>query len=205
MSLIKKIEISIAVALTVSIIFSIFTFAKTSDDIRDEVLRLHVIANSDTEVDQQLKLKVRDALLERGKEIFNGSVNIENAKEKIYPEIDYLTETAKSVIYENGFNYDVKIVLDNEYFTTRTYETVTLPAGEYLALRVIIGSGKGQNWWCVMFPPMCVSAANEKDELETVLGKDGMKLVSASPKYEVRFKIIEIYESFKERISDLGK
>ncbi len=137
----------------VAIIFSICSFAKTSEQIRSDVLRLHVIANSDSSVDQNLKIRLRDFLLEEGKSIFDGSVNVENAVKKIEPQIPALEKSAKEFIRASGFDYDVKISLSREYFTTRTYETVTLPAGKYLALRVIIGSGEGHNWWCVMFPP----------------------------------------------------
>ncbi len=205
MSFIKKTEISVAVALIITVIFSIISFARTSDNIRHEVLRLHVIANSDSVVDQNLKLAVRDAILLEGSDIFDGSVNIENATEKISPKISTLIETAKEIISSRGFDYDVKITLSEEYFNTRTYETVTLPAGEYLALRVVIGKGEGHNWWCVMFPPMCLSAANETNELGKVLNDDEVRLVEKSPKYEPRFKIIEIYEAIKQRVLNFDK
>ena len=161
MSLSKKIKISVTVGIVVAILFSICSFAKTSEEIRSDVLRLHVIANSDTSVDQNLKLRLRDYILQEGKDIFNGSVNVENAVEKIEPVLPELEKSAKAFVNQAGFDYDVKISLSNEYFTTRTYETVTLPAGKYLALRVVIGSGEGHNWWCVMFPPMCVPAADK--------------------------------------------
>ena len=167
-----------------------------------DVLRLHVIANSDTSVDQNLKLRLRDYILQEGKDIFNGSVNVENAVEKIEPVLPELEKSAKAFVTQAGFDYDVKITLSNEYFTTRTYETVTLPAGKYLALRVVIGSGEGHNWWCVMFPPMCVPAADKKDEIENVFSEKEIKLVESKPKYEPRFKVVEIYEQLKEIISE---
>lgn len=197
----KKVELSVCLALIVSIVFSVCSFAKTSESIRQEVLRLHVIANSDSSVDQNLKLRVRDAVLEYGADVFDGSVNVENAVEKITPEITRLTEIAQNVIKDGGFDYNVSITIDKEYFSTRTYETITLPAGEYLALRIIIGTGEGHNWWCVMFPPMCISAADEESEISTVLDKDELNLVEKNPKYEPRFKIVEIYEKIKESIS----
>jgi len=202
MSLSKKIKISITVGIVVAILFSICSFAKTSEEIRSDVLRLHVIANSDTSVDQNLKLRLRDYILQEGKDIFNGSVNVENAVEKIEPVLPELEKSAKAFVNQAGFNYDVKISLSNEYFTTRTYETVTLPAGKYLALRVVIGSGEGHNWWCVMFPPMCVPAADKKDEIENVFSEKEIKLVESKPKYEPRFKVVEIYEQLKEIISE---
>lgn len=202
MSLSKKIKISVTVGIVVAILFSICSFAKTSEEIRSDVLRLHVIANSDTSVDQNLKLRLRDYILQEGKDIFNGSVNVENAVEKIEPVLPELEKSAKEFVNRAGFDYDVKISLSNEYFTTRTYETVTLPAGKYLALRVVIGSGEGHNWWCVMFPPMCVPAADKKDEIENVFSEKEIKLVESKPKYEPRFKVVEIYEQLKEIISE---
>lgn len=202
MSLSKKIKISITVGIVVAILFSICSFAKTSEEIRSDVLRHHVIANSDTSVDQNLKLRLRDYILQEGKDIFNGSVNVENAVEKIEPVLPELEKSAKAFVNQAGFDYDVKISLSNEYFTTRTYETVTLPAGKYLALRVVIGSGEGHNWWCVMFPPMCVPAADKKDEIENVFSEKEIKLVESKPKYEPRFKVVEIYEQLKEIISE---
>ena len=202
MSLSKKIKISVTVGIVVAILFSICSFAKTSEEIRSDVLRLHVIANSDTSVDQNLKLRLRDYILQEGKDIFNGSVNVENAVEKIEPVLPELEKSAKAFVNQAGFDYDVKISLSNEYFKTRTYETVTLPAGKYLALRVVIGSGEGHNWWCVMFPPMCVPAADKKDEIENVFSEKEIKLVESKPKYEPRFKVVEIYEQLKEIISE---
>ena len=202
MSFSGKIRISIVIGIVTAVIFSICSFAKTSEEIRSDVLRLHVIANSDSSVDQNLKLRLRDYILEEGEEIFDGSVNVENAVEKIEPKLSELEKSAETFVKNAGFDYDVKITLSNEYFTTRTYESVTLPAGKYLALRVVIGSGEGHNWWCVMFPPMCVPAADKKDEIENVFTDKEIKLVESKPKYEPRFKVVEIYEQIRETISE---
>ena len=202
MSFSGKIRISIAIGIVTAVIFSICSFAKTSEEIRSDVLRLHVIANSDSSVDQNLKLRLRDYILEEGEDIFDGSVNVENAVKKIEPKLAELEKSAETFVKNAGFDYDVKITLSNEYFTTRTYESVTLPAGKYLALRVVIGSGGGNNWWCVMFPPMCVPAADKKDEIENVFTDKEIKLVESKPKYEPRFKVVEIYEQIRETISE---
>lgn len=202
MNLLKKIRISVCSAIIISIIFSVISFAHTSEKIRGEVLRLHIIANSDSSIDQNLKLRVRDAVLEEGNDIFDGSVNIENAVEKITPKLKEVEKTAKIIIRKNGFDYNVKASLSREYFTTRTYENVTLPAGWYLALRIVIGEGKGHNWWCVMFPPMCLPAASERKEISSVLNSKETKLVSKNPKYEMRFKIVELVEEFRNRIKE---
>ena len=202
MSFSGKIRISIAIGIVTAVIFSICSFAKTSEEIRSDVLRIHVIANSDSSVDQNLKLRLRDYILEEGEDIFDGSVNVENAVKKIEPKLAELENSAETFVKNAGFDYDVKITLSNEYFTTRTYESVTLPAGKYLALRVVIGSGEGHNWWCVMFPPMCVPAADKKDEIENVFTDKEIKLVESKPKYEPRFKVVEIYEQIRETISE---
>lgn len=197
----RKTEISIALGLIISIIFSIAGFGKECQNIRSDVVRLHILANSDSEEDQNIKLMVRDALLECGKELFSGTVTVDNAEGKIQNEKDTLIDTANKVLADNGFNYETKIYLAEEYFTTRQYENFTLPAGEYLALKVVLGEGKGHNWWCVMFPPLCLPAASENTELDVVFGNNGADIVSNSNKYIMKFKIIEIIEEIKQKIS----
>ncbi|MCR4925195.1 MAG: stage II sporulation protein R [Clostridiales bacterium] len=196
-----KIEIALLMALVITVLSSLTGFARNCEKISDSVLRLHVIANSDTEEDQQLKLKVRDAILEKGKDIFDGSVTRDEAKARIEPNIAQLEETAKKVIEENGFDYDVKITVTEEYFATRVYEeqNITLPAGRYMAVRAVIGEGNGHNWWCIMFPPLCLPAAEGEVEIDSVLDEEQMKIVQKSPKYEPRFKIIEWYQRLAEK------
>lgn len=195
----KKLRIAVITAVIVSIVTSTVSFAFTCENIRENVLRLHILAASDSEEDQNLKLKVRNALLSESENIFDGSVTIDNAVQKITPEIPHLEETAKEVIAENGFDYPVKITLKEEFFGTRTYDKTTLPAGKYLALRVVIDSGNGHNWWCVMFPALCLPAASANTDTEAVLGEKGTRLVSKNPKYEPRFKIVEIIEKYRNR------
>lgn len=199
MKKIKIFELSLLIGFAIATVFSITGFASTCEEIRGDVLRLHVLANSDSEEDQQLKLLVRDALLEKGKNIFDGSVTKENAEEKIEEEKEALIETAEKVIKENGFDYDVEITVTDEFFTTRTYENVTLPAGKYKAVRVLIGESSGQNWWCVMFPPLCIPTA--QPDINLFFTEDEIKLVESDPRYEPRFKIIEIYENIKNHFN----
>ncbi len=94
----------------------------------------------------------------------------------------------------------MNILIGEEYFDTRTYETLTLPAGYYTAVRVVIGEGVGQNWWCVMFPPMCLPAAQGETSIDAYLENDEVKLVESNPKYEPRFKVVEIYEKFRNYV-----
>ncbi len=196
MKLSEKIRLSVVIGVILSFVISVVSFAATCDGIRKEVLRLHIIAASDSYDDQQLKLKVRDAVLKAGSDVFDGSVNIDNAVEKIEPRLDYLESVAEKTIKENGFDYNATVSLSKEFFATKTYKNVTLPAGKYLAVRVIIDKGEGKNWWCVMFPSLCLPAAVVKTEIDDVLDKNEVQLVSRNPKYEPRFKIVEIIEKY---------
>jgi stage II sporulation protein R len=190
---ITKLEISILMALIITFSFSLVRFGDVCENIRENVLRLHVIANSDSDNDQSLKLLVRDAVLTKGAELFDGSVNVNNAANKIVPNIGLLEKAALEVIRENGYDYGVKITVGKEFFNTRSYGELTFPAGEYEAVRVIIGSGEGHNWWCVMFPPMCLPAASDTS-VYAYLNKDGVAVINSSPKYEIRFRAVEIIE-----------
>ena len=195
--IILRIEFSVAIALVICCFMNITAFSNQCNGIRDKMLRMHVIANSDSVEDQNLKLKVRDAVLLKGKEIFDGSITADEAEEKIKPHINELEETALSVIKNEGYDYDVNITVQKDFFKTRTYDnSVTLPAGSYTAVKVIIGDGKGQNWWCVMFPPMCLPAANAECEIDDVLNSHETDIVSNGNKYKIKFKIVEICEEF---------
>lgn len=198
---ILKIEASVLAALFIACILNVSSFSEECRNIRTKMLRMHVIANSDSAEDQELKLKVRDAVLAEGKEIFDGSVTAEEAKDKILPETERLRKAALDVIEKEGFEYDVKITVGNEYFNTRTYDnSVTLPAGYYTAVKVIIGEGDGHNWWCVMFPPMCLPAAVKECELSDVLEKEEVEIVEGGDKYSFKFKIVEIFEKISEKL-----
>lgn len=181
-------------------IFSFTSFANECDEIRQSVLRLHILANSDSKEDQALKLKMRDAVLKEGSDIFNNASDRETAQQRIEKNSDRLVAIAKRVIKENGYDYDVQIKFSNEFFNTRTYDDVTLPAGMYDAVRILIGSGEGKNWWCVMFPPMCLPAAESSAQIDDVLTKNEVKIVKSNPEYEVRFKIVEVFEKIKNSI-----
>lgn len=204
----KRIEKILFFAVVCACIVSVSSFSGTCRGIRSEVLRMHVIANSDSEEDQALKLRVRDAVLKEGKEIFDGSVTSDQAEELLKPAVPRLEKAAKAEIKRSGYDYPVKVIVGEEYFNTRTYEnSVTLPAGRYEAVRVIIGEGEGKNWWCVMFPPMCLPAAQAEASIDDVLSEDEAKLVKSNPKFEVRFKIVEWIEELKERFrsDDFGE
>ncbi len=197
---ILRIEISVLIALVLCCVINVNAFSKQCDSIREKMLRMHVIANSDSVEDQELKLKVRDAVLKEGKELFDGTITSKDAEKILVPHIKELEDVALETIKKEGFDYKVKITVGEEYFKTRTYDnSVTLPAGYYTAVKVVIGEGQGQNWWCVMFPPMCLPAANAECELSDVLNDDETDIVTNSEKYKFKFKIVEILEDLLKR------
>lgn len=154
-----KSKICLALCLAVIIaacLFSVGSFAEECRNIRRDVLRLHVVADSDSETDQKLKLLVRDEVLRKGGELFDGTLTADEAEREISPKTDELKAAAESVLRQNGCDNSVEITVGEEYFATRCYEDFTMPAGVYTAVRVNIGCAEGQNWWCVMFPPLCI-------------------------------------------------
>jgi stage II sporulation protein R len=163
-------------------------------DISNSCLRLHVIANSDTKEDQTLKLKVRDAVLKGADDIFD---NIKNL--------------AQNEVKNQGYDYIVACSLEKTYFPTRQYDNFTLPAGEYDALKVVIGRGEGKNWWCVMFPPLCTNGIENKDAIayfEKNLSRDEFALLTdrtENKNIEFRFKIVELFEEFKQKVKQMVK
>lgn len=165
--------------------------------IYDSVLRLHVLANSDSEGDQALKLKVRDAILADTAHLFADCKSRDEANAVVSENLPLLQMSAERAIGEAGYSYPVRIELGEEEYPTKNYESACFPAGEYLSLRVLIGEGEGQNWWCVLFPPLCVSAASESDgSVEVGLYGDQYAIVTETEdiKYKIRFKLLEAIE-----------
>ena len=196
--------VSVFVALYVA--FSCTYFAGASKSVREDVVRLHILANSDTKKDQEIKLKVRDALLEKNTAILSDGVNTDNAEEYFEISKDELLKTTRKVLKENGFAYDAVITLEKEFFETREYGDLIFPAGEYTALKVVLGEGSGKNWWCVMFPPMCVPAADDvetKENTEDYLTFSGNEIVNGGKKYIIKFKLLEVYEKLKNSMSNV--
>lgn len=171
---------------------------KTSEHISNKVFRLHILANSDSTDDQNIKLMLKNYILENTQDIIGGKTldeAIENAKNNTKEITDMCNEYLKS----KGFDYKVKVNVVKEYFKTRVYDDFTLPAGKYNSLKIEIGEGKGHNWWCIVFPSVCLSACTES--MGDYLTDDEMNLVSNT--YSPKFKIVEIYESTKEKIKNM--
>ena len=180
-----------------------FSYAQTvSTDIANSVFRLHVIANSDSKEDQELKYKVRDSLINYMNSICANCENKQDAINLVTEHKDDFKQIALDTIKDNGYPYDVNISIGNFSFPTKDYGDISLPAGFYDALRVEIGEAKGQNWWCVMFPPLCfvdvssgVVPEESKEELEDNLSEEEYALVSndSDTKIQFKFKILEFF------------
>lgn len=185
---------------------SAFSYAKTvSSDLADSVFRLHVLANSDSEEDQNLKYLVRDNLISYMNELCANTTSKEEAIEIANNHIDEFKSIALNTIYENGYSYDVNIEIGNFEFPTKYYGDISFPAGYYDAIRVEIGEAEGENWWCVMFPPLCfvdissgVVPDESKEILDDTLSEEEFALVSDDKdiSIEFKFKILEFFSDY---------
>ena len=172
------------------------------EKIYDSVVRLHVIANSDSAEDQALKLKVRDAVLEESEEILSGVTDRDHALEMLGSSLDRLNECASNTVRANGFDYNCSVSLSQEKYPRKSYESVCFPSGEYTSLQVKIGESAGKNWWCVLFPNLCLAPSASAQEMFTEVGltPDQYKIITESDgtKYKIRFKFLELIEETLE-------
>ena len=198
----KALFLSLAILFVIiSVIFQdIFSFYLKCRSIRENTIRLHVIANSDSEQDQTLKLAVRDAILDAFGNI-DTSVSKNDAEKIISGKLSDIISVAETVISEQGFDYTVRAELTETYFDTKEYDNFTMPSGNYDALRIIIGTGSGKNWWCVMFPPLCIPAAYQKNRINIneYYGNSSEILVQKT-KYKVKFAIVELCEKLIRKL-----
>lgn len=186
---------SISIAFVLTVIYSMIPFQAECSDISNEVFRLHILANSDSDYDQSLKIKVRDKVLEYTEALFENAKSKEEAENVISESLQSISNVAYAEVLENGYTYSVKAEITNMYFATRYYDNYTLPSGMYDALRITIGSGKGQNWWCVMYPSICISTeAEEQDEKAREVFDENQYNIVKNEKFRYKFKIVEIFE-----------
>lgn len=192
-------------ALFTGLLFAVFTsfarFDAACDDLRQNVLRLHIIANSNSEADQAVKLLVRDRILRETTDIFSGAAGLADAEKKAAERIGDIAEYAAETLKENGFGYGATAEIGNSYFETREYDTFTLPAGNYRSLIIRLGKAEGKNWWCVVFPAVCIPAAAQGAELSDSTSKASAEIAEHPQKYIMRFKAVEIFEDFKKHFS----
>ena len=192
-------KIILTVLIALGAFFALQKIIPTNEEfaIYENTVRLHVLANSDSDSDQGLKLKVRDAVLEMVSQMDAGSKD--EAVEKIESNKEKIEALATSVIQREGFEYTVKVEVGKEIYPTRYYEDFALPAGEYTSVKIIIGEGSGQNWWCVLYPPLCTTAAVAYDEeycIEVGLTKGQYNLITEnqSGEYKIKFRLLELVQ-----------
>ena len=195
MKKLKKFELSLLIALCFSLCLGTWAQAR-QNDISGSLVRLHVLAVSDDETEQRIKLRVRDAVLEYISPLLEDAESSEDAKRIISAHANGIRAAAEKASQGRR----VTVTLGEEYYPTRDYEGFALPAGKYDSLRVILGEGNGHNWWCVVFPPLCVSAAEQEKALETM--KDDVRgIVADSDGYTVKFRIVELWNELIEMIN----
>ncbi len=168
-----------------------FKISGEQEALSERVVRLHVEANSDSESDQKLKLKVRDAILEALSEKLSNTESADAAAIIIEENLDGVEAAARAVVAAEGYSYEVAARLSTEEFPTRDYETFSLPAGNYKSLRVTIGDGEGRNWWCVVFPPICTEAVVDW-ELMGLSDSQVMLITGEAEGYAIKFRALEI-------------
>lgn len=197
----------------------LFAFAFIQDDetaltYKDKIIRFHVIANSNSEEDQMLKLKVRDEIIKSLNNKLQSSENIFESRKILKEHLRFIEETAKKTLLENGYIYPVKAHLGTTWIPEKTYGTLTFPAGEYEALNVVIGEGEGNNWWCVLFPPLClIDSSKSNDEIDvdeslSKLTKEEYELIinaakTDEPIIKLKFLTLEKAEILKEKIQEI--
>lgn len=195
-----KKKISIFVPVFLAFILFICSFAPlitTGESISNKVLRLHIIANSDSDYDQNVKLKVRDEVLKLSGDMFADCKTLDDAKNVSQNNIDLIESVANNTLSSLGCSEAATVAVAKEYFSTRIYDDFTLPAGIYDSIKIVIGNGEGHNWWCVMFPQVCLSGCTK--DLEDDLTDEEIKMIH-SKDYIVKFKAVEIYEKLKYKI-----
>lgn len=176
-------------------------------EIYDSVVRLHVLANSDSEKDQALKLLVRDDIVALTQTLLAECKTRKEAIDVIEKNLDLYKKTAEKTVSENGSSAPISVSLGEEYYPTRQYESAAFPSGEYISLQIKIGEAEGKNWWCVLFPPICLSAASSVKNSATLedsfiaagLTPEQYRIITETEsnsggKYEIRFKILEIFK-----------
>lgn len=193
----KLIVKSLCTAFIIAVIYSVIPFQAQCENISNDVFRLHVLANSDSEYDQSIKLKVRDKVLEYSEDMFKNAASKEQAESLTAENLTNIEQIANNELKRLGCNYTAKAEIKNMYFATREYSAYTLPSGMYDALRITLGKGEGHNWWCVMYPSICLSAASEREERAKTAYSDSEYKIVTNEQPEYKFRIVELFEQLQ--------
>lgn len=195
----KKLFVFLPLMLVFTLLFgSLSSTNNTSNDISTKVLRMHVLANSNSIEDQKLKIAVKNSILKATQELFTNCNSLDESINIAKNNTALIKASAEEVIKKYNKSYDVKVYVDNEFFDVREYKDFTMPSGNYNTVKVVIGEGKGKNWWCVMYPAVCISACS--DDFDKALTKEEKKLIT-SKKYIPKFKMLEIVNKIKNKIN----
>ena len=200
----RRWELALLLAISAVLLLALW-LERERADLSESVLRLHVLANSDSQADQALKLKVRDRILAEASAILPGETSAQEAAQALEEHLPQLAAAGAEVVAEEGYDYPVSASLEETWFPTKEYEDFALPAGQYQALRIVIGEGGGQNWWCVVFPPLCLGSVSETTReaaLEGGLDEQQVALLTGeSEGYVVKFKALELWDGIKNAFS----
>ena len=192
----RKKEWFVLIACIISIACScVCSFGEECSFIRENTLRLHILANSDSPADQALKLKIRDAVLSHSGELFSGCDTRQKMVSAAQEQLSDIQRIAEQTAMHNGYDLPVTASVTDMFFETRRYDNVLLPAGTYTAVRIELGEAAGKNWWCVLYPPLCVSAAQTGFTEEEAQISDSLLQQEELPRYRVRLAVVEWWES----------
>lgn len=199
----KTWETALLLALAAVLLWGAWT-AHSQDALAQKMIRLHVIANSDSAQDQALKLQVRDKVLAQATAILEETEDMPRAARKLEQALPDMEQTAAQEIRAQGYPYKVSARLEKTEFPTKDYDGFRLPSGEYLALRIVIGEGAGQNWWCVVFPPLCTAAASDVPTVALDAGLTDQEvalITEADEGYVLKFKAVELWQALKAELA----
>ena len=196
----KKWELTLLLGLCAALIWGAWS-SQRQDALARKMIRLHVIANSDSAEDQALKLEVRDKVLNFTTNVLQRSTDMEDAQMQLQDALDRIETIAQREIAAQGYDYPVTAQLASAEFPLKEYDGFSLPAGEYMALRLVIGEGAGQNWWCVVYPPLCTAAATDMPEtaIRAGLSGDDVSLITEEDAgYVLKFRSLELWEQLRQ-------
>lgn len=196
----KKWELALLLGLCAAMLWGAWSMQR-QDALAQKMIRLHVIANSDSDADQALKLEVRDKVLDFTTTVLQRSADMEDAQVRLRAELTRIETIARREIAAQGYDYPVTAQLASAEFPLKEYDGFSLPAGEYMALRLVIGEGAGQNWWCVVYPPLCTAAATDMPEtaIRAGLSGDDVSLITEEDAgYVLKFRSLELWEQLRQ-------
>lgn len=198
-----KWELALLLGLCAALLCGVWS-VEQQEDLSRKMIRLHVIANSDSAEDQALKLEVRDAVLDYATAVLQRSADMVEAQAELQESLPRIESIARAAVTAEGYDYGVSASLGQAEFPLKEYDGFSLPAGEYTALRLVIGDGAGQNWWCVVFPPLCAAASTDVPAAALAAGfaaEEVSLITEDSPEYVLKFKTVELWQTLRQKLA----